>query len=264
MKSSIYKTMGSLIISVLAALALISLSTPAAAATVPSDKAVSSEVSCHIFDSRDVTPVSERRAVSSFDEISNLTSFCVTYIKSDAREVVVEGDSELVSDIMTEVSGGNLRIFIRKGSRCDGSAHVTVYAPEVEQFNVTGSGDIACASPLTADDIEINVLGSGSFVCESISVEDLEASLKGSGSIRIASLGCVDAELSSYGSGVIEIDLIQVDQDLEMSTYGSGSIRCSGKALDVEAKVYGSGSIGGDLNYGSIKRATYGSGRIHF
>lgn len=256
--------MGSLIIAVLTALALISLSSPAAAATVPSENAFPSETYIHILYAGTNTPVSERRAVSRFDEISNLTPFCVTYVKSDTREVVVEGDSGAVSEIVTEVSGGNLRIFIRRGARCEGPAHVTVYAPEVEQFNVTGSGDIVCANGLSVDDLEVNVLGSGSFVCPSISVDDFEASVKGSGSIRIESLGCVDAEISTYGSGSVEVAGIQVDQSLEMSSYGSGSISCSGHARDVEAKVYGSGSIGGELNYGSIERSTYGSGRIRF
>jgi len=189
--------------------------------------------------------ISEVRQVAYFDSFSSSGSFDVFYVQSKERKVVVEGKEEFVKKLKTDVFDKTLRIKMEKGQYYNLVLKVTVYAPEIEDIEIHGSGDIRSES--------IIVPG-----------KDLELSVSGSGDIIIREIKCKELDIDVMGSGDAWVTSANVEEDIDLSVKGSGDISINGQCRKVEAYVAGSGDITGKLKYAEIKKNVYGSGSIKF
>ena len=123
---------------------------------------------------------------------------------------------------------------------------------------VRGSSSFVANGYLNAQNLSIDVTGSGSFIAKDIDVENVKVSLSGSGNVKLGgratnfagsisgsgtifSFGLVadNAMLKVAGSGNIEINAVQ---SLNVSIAGSGNVKYLGKPR-VEKTIAGSGSL---------------------
>lgn len=202
--------------------------------------------------------VTETRDINDFDEISLESSINVEYVQADYYEVQVEAESNLIQWIETSVRNHNLtvEIYDNRNLREHYNITVTVFSPDINEINISGSGDFYCEN-LVNDEYDLNISGSGD-VAMGIDTYDLNAKISGSGNIELWGLA-QDAKFTISGSGDIRAYDLEVEdciakisgsgdmhlwvtQKLDISISGSGDIFYMGTPT-VDARITGSGNI---------------------
>lgn len=182
----------------------------------------------------------------------------VEYIQADYYEVQVEAESNIIPYIETSVRNSKLRIqtYDNRNLRNHYRILVRVYSPEIEEFNLSGSGSFYCEN-LVNESFELNITGSGDVVL-GIDTYDLDLSISGSGDAELWGIAD-DAKLTISGSGKIDaFDLKIIDckakvsgsgnmylwvvDKLDIKITGSGDIYYTGSP-SIDASITGSGSI---------------------
>lgn len=258
--------------------------------------AVSMAFSGGIFGTRGVTlfggctengiDYSEDRNVGAFSSLSSSGPFNVYYVQSSESKVVVEGKREFVEKVITNVSGKHLSVKLEDGTYRSLVLRVTVYSPELDNINLSGSGSfIEKGAHRTENDIRFTLSGSGNLVAGELSCGSFSARISGSGRIEVDSIKGHDMDFTTSGSGRLragtlisdgnvgitfsgsghgEIDNADIADCLKMRISGSGSIRVNGRAGSVDASTSGSGSMYGNLKYDTIETHISGSGKVRF
>jgi len=185
------------------------------------------------------------------------------YLKQgDTQSLVLEGDADKLEDIETVVHGGKLKIKHNKPFHFGSSKRITIYVTmkEIEALSVGGSGRIEAETPIQAEDLELNVSGSGDIHIGQLEASEVESSISGSGDIHLAgnnqvnTLECdisgsgelhasglevENAELNLSGSGSCKV---YVMEELDVDISGSGKVRYKGEPR-VNASISGSGRV---------------------
>ena len=206
---------------------------------------------------------SQDRDVSGFDAINVEGSFEVI-IEEGARESLrMEGNSETMNKIMTEVSDGTLKIFTdRKWWDFDGwnnGGSVTIYITykALNSLSMSGSGKIEAEDELRANSFGLYVSGSGNIQAP-INVSSLESAISGSGKIAVSGR-TEDAEVRISGSGDFMGEKLSA-RNASIHISGSGNARITAEE-ELDAHISGSGNVyyGGNPTHKSISSS--GSGK---
>ena len=202
--------------------------------------------------------ITETREIDHFDEISLESFINVEYIQADYYEVQVEAESNLVPFIETTVRNHTLtvEVYDNRSLREHYRITVTIYSPNLDEFNISGSGDFYCEG-LVNEDFDLNVSGSGD-VAMGIDTYDLNAKISGSGNMEFWGLA-PDAKFTISGSGDVRAYELEVEdctakitgsgnmhlwvtEKIDISISGSGDIFYMGEPT-IDAKITGTGSI---------------------
>ncbi len=180
--------------------------------------------------------------------------------KGTEGNITVTTDSNLQEYIVVETDGDKLIIKTKKNSnlRTKHGVHIKVPFQDLSKIGLSGSGDIDTKDKIVADELDINVTGSGdidllietnvldSNVTGSGDIQlagkanDIEVSVTGSGDFKGFDLESNNADASVSGSGDIKLN---VKNSLRGRVSGSGDIRYTGNPSKSDTKVAGSGSI---------------------
>ncbi|MEF8811627.1 MAG: head GIN domain-containing protein [Bacteroidales bacterium] len=218
-----------------------------------------SEANAHVFSN----DKKENREVSAFSKISMSVSGDLYLTQGDEYKLEIEGDEDLLDDIETTVKNGRLKIKHNKPFRFSwNNKKVKIYVTtkEVEELSLSGSGNIIARTPISTEDVQFNVSGSGEIKIDELEAANINASISGSGDIRLAgrnSGGSLDisisgsgelhasdlrlrrAEISISGSGSCDV---HVTENLEADVSGSGKVRYNGNPV-IDADISGSGKV---------------------
>lgn len=177
-----------------------------------------------------------------------------------APSLRVEGDSNLLPLVHTDVSGNGLRIWTDGGFRTKNALRVVLTTPELTQVNSTGSGRLAI-SGLNGQPLSLSQSGSRGIQLSG-DVSRLDLRHNGSGAVNAAGLRSASIQASMHGSGRLELGQLRGDQ-LNLDLHGSGGVSASGAVRSVSVRLYGSGSaeLSGLASQGA-ELSTYGSGSI--
>jgi len=161
----------------------------------------------------------ETRSLSSFSKISAHEGIDVFITKGSKEEARVVAQGIDMEDVLTDVSGGRLKIHL------DGNNHrnvdVDVYVTYVSLNAIAASS----AASLTAED---QIVTDGDFDVDVSSAADIEASIKADElNVSVSSAG--DAELT------VEVDEIEA----EVSSAGDIEISGAARVQDIEASSSG-------------------------
>ena len=203
----------------------------------------------------------QNRNVSDYDAVSLTGSMDVELVAGNEGKITVEAESNLMEYITTEVSGGTLKISVEKGVSLRPSKKgikVTVPVKEIEEVNLTGSGDIWNTDRLSARNFKISLTGSGDIKLN-LHSQEIHGDITGSGDVTLTGktekLLCkttgsgdfkaydleaeeVDAQIS--GSGDMQVN---ASRYLKARISGSGDIKFRGNPEKQDFKTFGSGSI---------------------
>jgi Putative auto-transporter adhesin, head GIN domain len=176
-------------------------------------------------------------------------------------KVVLEGDKDLIDDILTTVSGD--RLMIKKDNwRLSMNERVSVYLtmPRIEGLSVSGSGKAEIMDAVKADNLNLSVSGSGKLFTKDIRADELSCRISGSGDIIISGSGeAGDADIAISGSGSYKGESCMLrSADIHIS--GSGSCSCN-VTDNLDARVSGSGNIN-YLGNPKVDARVSGSGRV--
>ncbi|MFC4690000.1 head GIN domain-containing protein [Dokdonia genika] len=183
------------------------------------------------------------RNVGDYDEISVAGFFDVTLVAGNEGEITIEGESNLLEYIETEVNGDRLTIKVKNKQNLKTSwgKDIKIRVPfrDLNQVSLSGSGEIMSTDVIKANNFRVSVSGSGdiNLVVEASSTE---SRVTGSGDLVLRG-STRDHETSVTGSGDLEAGRFKAD-NVDAKVTGSGDIRVSCEK-SIRARVTGSGDI---------------------
>lgn len=213
------------------------------------------------------TPITQARPAKYFSSIEISGPFKVLFEQSNTQSVEVEGPSQHVGRVSTEVSGTRLVIAVAKDgflNSGDGLDNVTVHvkSPDLISVVLRGSGDFVVQRPLDTDKLQLSLLGSGDITFSSIVCDEIVSVLQGSGDVRLGDVRGANAQFSLQGSGEMRANLNHVTTtratltgsgEMYLAFSGCGTAKCdllgsgemslSGTVSSLEKNVRGTGEI---------------------
>ena len=204
--------------------------------------------------------VTEKRAVSGFNEVSLDISGNLEVIQGSTEGVAIEADDNIIPYIETSVENGRLRVRFSKNINYHtrNTIKVTVNARNVEGLAVSGSGDISAnglktlklrtrisgsgnmrLKALQVDDLSVAISGSGNFLADG-AANSMEGSIAGSGDLRASGLSAKRVKINIAGSGDAAL---WVRETLQVSVAGSGDVKFYGEGSLTKSSIAGSGSV---------------------
>ena len=107
--------------------------------------------------------IEEARDVSDFDNIALQSSGDVKFVQSDEPQLSIEGEDNIIKELVTTVEHGSLVVKTRSSVVLDPTLPITI---RVEGPNLSG----------------VSIQGSGSFDCETLDSDTFALAVSGSGS----------------------------------------------------------------------------------
>ena len=205
--------------------------------------------------------VKETRNVAGFTKVSFGVAGNLYINIGTEFNVVLEGEKDLLDDIVTEVSGDKL-IIKKENWRLNMNGKVTVYItmPGIKALGVSGSGKAEIRDAVKTDELNLSVSGSGKLFTSDIVAGSMNCSISGSGDIILGGNGKVNStDISISGSGNYTGESTKIGI-LEISISGSGSCSCN-VTESLKASVSGSGNVT-YLGNPRIDVRSSGSGRV--
>lgn len=192
----------------------------------------------------------ETRSLSSFSRISAHEGINVYLEKGSKEEARVVARDIDIEDVLTEVSGGRLKIHIDGNRWNNRNIDVDVYVTyeEVNALSASSAASISARNPIETDgDFDVDVSSAGDVEAEIIADElTVDASSAGDANL-IVNVNELEADASS--SGDIEIEGVAKFQDIETSSSGDYD------GYDVESEeVRASASSGGSIKINVTNR----------
>jgi hypothetical protein len=207
----------------------------------------------------------ETRNVDTFTKIAFRVPGKLYLRQGSSQKVEIEGKKDILEEIETKVEGSRLVIEHEdeRDWKWDNDDKVNVYitVKTIEGLNVGGSGDLIGETKIVADDIDLNVSGSGNMKVEVEASGDMESDVSGSGNIELRG-SCKNFNSDVSGSGRVTLAL-KATGDADFGVSGSGKIEASGEASKVKAHISGSGKVlAADLETNSCEVRITGSGDV--
>jgi hypothetical protein len=219
----------------------------------------------------------ESRDVAAFERIVVTGQTDVTVARGDTA-VTVRGDDNLLSDVVTEVNDGTLRISERRALDPRAGLLVEVTAPRLDGAAVQGSGDFTAndvtdgaftatvsgsgnltVAGITGDMLTVGASGSGNLTAEDVDTQRVTADVEGSGDLRISG-AAQQVGLTVSGSGVADLDGLAASQ---VTVVASGSGDANVRASDVlDATASGSGNVNYAGDPVTVRERSTGSGDV--
>lgn len=212
----------------------------------------------------------EPRHLAGFERVEVIGSPTVRYMQADTTSVSVCGPKELVSEIITEVSGGKLTIrnrgkmgLVNFRFNDDDKLYVAVSSPDIIGVEVSGSGDFISQHHIDTDQLNVRLKGSGNVSFSDVICDRCDIELIGSGDIDFERLDTRRTSASLVGSGDIDINQFRVLQT-DLLLRGSGDIDVSFQddCGAVSAVLQGSGDISLKGRVRQLHQSKQGSGTI--
>jgi hypothetical protein len=187
--------------------------------------------------------VKEIRNVGPFSAINLTISADVFLTQGSVQKIEIEGDKNSLKEIETTVTGETLKICTKDMFHGNiGKVSVYITVPGINALTISGSGDITAAAVITADELDLNVSGSGSIRFSELSAREVSATITGSGNIDV-SAGKAQSELEVVitGSGSFAAEGFSVPE-ADVTITGSGSARVWA-VKELETNITGSGNV---------------------
>jgi Putative auto-transporter adhesin, head GIN domain len=200
----------------------------------------------------------ENRDLSNFTGLSVECSGNVEIVASETYRIEISAQENIIALLTTEIKNNTLVLDFSKNISTKDDVRFKIFVPNLNEISLGGSANIVAFLPLTGDEFETSVGGSGNIEIKSAEFKKvtctvsgsgninitgktdlIEASISGSGGVESLNLAAQNGDASVSGSGSVTCN---VEQKLEASISGSGEIKYKGNAT-AETSVSGSGSV---------------------
>ena len=205
-------------------------------------------------------PKEEVRNLDTFSGIGISISADVYYIPGNAHEIKIEGDAKDVDDLITKVEDGFLQVKYPTSWKIRRSK-LTIYitSKDLEAVKISGSAKFKAGEPLTTDEMDLAMSGSGDILFEKLIADEVGVKISGSGCVELLKGVADELDTRISGSGKLNAEKFEVSE-FSASISGSGSIRITVKE-ELEARISGSGKI---YYHGNprVNSSSSGSGKV--
>ncbi len=165
----------------------------------------------------------ETRSLSSFSEISAHEGIDVILKKGSKESARIEARNIDLDDVLTEISGGRLKIHLEGNKHNNVDVTVWVTYTNLRSVSASSAADI---------EAEERIEASGDFRVDVSSAADVELSIKADE---------LDVRASSAGDVELDVDVNSVDA----SVSSAGGIEIEGSADSIDVEVSSSGDFEG-------------------
>ncbi len=194
--------------------------------------------SCYVTMSIDGSKniVEEIRDINSFTSLSIDGVIDVEVIYGEQGQVEVTANDNIMSNVLTEVENGILKIDLKDGNYTNVDIDVKVFTTDLEFISKDGVGTLDLDDMEGLDELEITHDGVGSIVMSG-SAERLIYTHDGVGQMNAFSFEVGEVEIRQAGVGSSELFVTDI---LEGSLSGVGNIHVKGDpAIDVNISGVG-------------------------
>lgn len=175
----------------------------------------------------------EERKVNSFDEI-RVSQAITVYLKPGTTEkVVVEARGIDIDEVLTEVSGGRLKIYLDDGNHRNHSVQVYVTYTRLTGVTASSASGVFSDGVITGDKLDISV-SSAADVEVDVDVNELEVSVSSSGDLEVSGKSKYLSISASSAGGVDAYDLDASNVKVRASSAGSAKVSAS-EVIDARA-----------------------------
>lgn len=190
--------------------------------------------------------IKEDRNVSNFSSLDVGGAFKVYLTQGNAEKLVVEADEDEIKDIVTEVVGGKLKIYMKSNWHGNvGEMSIYLTFKQLESIDFSGAVEVKSENPLTFNDLDMDVSGAAE-VTLNMSATKLDAEFSGAseleftgtcqkGYIEISGASEFEAENIVFTDLVIELSgaseaRVNATGELKIDASGASSVRYKGGA----------------------------------
>ncbi len=207
--------------------------------------------------------VTIERTTGDYDAIGVSGWFDVDIVDGKEGQLTLEGESNLLEYIITEVKNGKLVIKTEnninlKPSDWKNGIRITVPVERINAISLSGSGDIVGKTTLKTETLDTAMSGSGDITLD-VETNTVSATMSGSGDITFSG-NTTDFSATISGSGDIKAFDLAAD-NVDATVSGSADIKVTANKM-LKARVSGSGDITYRGNPEKIDTKTSGSGDI--
>jgi hypothetical protein len=208
----------------------------------------------------DLTTVT--RNISNYDGVKCAGSFDFILVSGKEGSITIEGESNLIEHIITEVKNNQLIIKPENGVNLRPSRKytitVTIPVENISEVSLAGSGKLWSEQVLNSEELAVQLAGSGEMNLRlnnkattakvagsgdlnlSGNTTNLKLDVAGSGQIDAYGLNANTVDASVAGSGEAKVTCFE---QLKAKVAGSGDILYKGNPKTENTNVAGSGSI---------------------
>ncbi|MBX3421745.1 MAG: DUF2807 domain-containing protein [Pirellulaceae bacterium] len=177
------------------------------------------------------------REVATFKHLVIAGSLSAEILQGDQLSVTIEGDTNLLPLIGTDVSSDVLTIGSKESYSTSLGIKARIITPLLESVTLSGSGNCQ-VGPLQTQQFAGHVTGSGRIQASG-SAEHVVATITGSGNVDLRELVAQTGEATIQGSGNVQI---HAQNKFDATITGSGHVEYVGQP-EINQQVTGSGSI---------------------
>ena len=211
--------------------------TTAVVASIATLALVASLAGCKVVpESFKGTPVTEDRAVTTFDSIELRGIGDITVVAGEELSLSVRADESVIAGVRTSVEGTTL-VISQTDKANNARVEIIIHAPTLSSVEVLGAGSIT-VSGLDEERFAIAVAGAGDATVSGRATT-VVAVLSGAGSIDASGLKGTDVTARLTGVGELSLD---ASRTLDAELSGVGDITYTGDPV-VTSKVSGVGEI---------------------
>lgn len=205
--------------------------------------------------------IKETRNIGKFNEIETGGNYDVyIYDSPQDGKLIIEGESNIIPSIETEVNGNKLTIKKKKGFNLSSTKNVKIYinAQNLKSIGASGSGSLVAEGVQNVDKFSAGLSGSGEMKVK-INSQSAEIGVSGSGDLEISGKankvdigisGSADVDASALDANEVTVGIsgsgnskVQAKKSLKGSVSGSGDIYYKGEPEILDVKSSGSGTI---------------------
>lgn len=203
--------------------------------------------------------IEDERLLDSFDKITATNGINVVLRKTAHEEkAVIKIENGLLSDVVTEVSKGKLKVKMKAQINKELSILVTVYYKELREITATKGASIRTKELVMSTIMDVTAATGGKvkaeLQCTTINTsatsggqvtlygwtEQLDAYTNTQGTIEAKKLNCDNAEAKSATGGEIWIN---VKEHLEATVNTNGHVYYSNNPTKVTSKISSGGEV---------------------
>ena len=195
---------------------------------------------CNSFLSPDM-PKEDVRQLEAFSGIGISVHADVFYTPGNTHEIRIKGDDRDVEELITKVKDGFLQVKYNDWRTRRSKLTIYITSNELEAVKISGSARFESEKPITADEMELAMSGSGTIIFDKLESDEVDVKISGSGNIELASGSADELDVKISGSGKLNAETFEVSE-MSVAISGSGSVRITAKE-ELDVKMSGSGKV---------------------
>lgn len=197
----------------------------------------------------------ETRNLSSFSKVTVHEAIDVYLTKGSKHEARIVSNSEDLEDVLTDVSGGKLKIHLDGSSHRNVDVKVYVTYVELEAIGASSAATIKANDIVASGDFDVDVSSAGDIIAD-ITADELTVDASSAGEAKLdVKVSFIEAEVSSAGD--IQIKGTAIKQDISASSSGD-YYAYDLMSEEVEVNVSSGGSAKVQVNQDLKARASSG------